>query len=49
MRLFGSVTREVAKAKVFEYIEVFSNRQRCHSSLGSKSPVEFERLTDILN
>ena len=43
------VTREEAKAKVFEYIEVFYNRQRRHSSLGSKSPVEFERLTYILN
>jgi transposase InsO family protein len=43
------VTREVAKAKVFEYIEVFYNRQRRHSSLGSKSPVEFERLTQGLN
>ena len=37
------VTRDDAKAKIFEYIEVFYNRQRRHSSVGSRSPVEFER------
>ncbi|MCK4371850.1 MAG: IS3 family transposase, partial [candidate division Zixibacteria bacterium] len=36
-------TRQEAKAKIFEYIEVFYNRQRRHSSLGMKSPVDFER------
>jgi putative transposase len=43
------VTRDDAKAKVFEYIEVFYNRQRRHSAAGSHSPVEFERLTPCLN
>lgn len=42
-------TRDEAKAKLFEYIEVFYNRQRRHSSAGSHSPVEFERLTPCLN
>jgi transposase InsO family protein len=28
---------------VFEYIEVFYNRQRRHSSLGFLSPLAFER------
>ena len=42
-------TRDEAKAKIFEYIEVFYNRQRRHSSAGSHSPVEFERLTQSLN
>jgi putative transposase len=42
-------TREEAKAKIFEYIEVFYNRQRRHSSAGSRSPVEFERLAPLPN
>ncbi len=42
-------TRDEAKAKIFEYIEVFYNRQRRHSAAGSHSPVEFERLTPLLN
>jgi putative transposase len=36
-------TREEAKASIFEYIEVFYNRIRRHSSLGYQSPDEFER------
>ena len=36
------VTRQEARADIFEYIEVFYNRQRRHSSLGYLSPVEFE-------
>jgi len=36
-------TREQAKASIFEYIEVFYNRVRRHSSLGYVSPAEYER------
>jgi transposase InsO family protein len=36
------VTREQVKAQVFDYIEVYYNRQRLHSTLGYLSPVEFE-------
>jgi putative transposase len=32
-----------AKAKIFDYIEVFYNQQRMHSSIGYMSPAEFER------
>jgi len=35
-------TREEAKRSIFEYIEVFYNRQRAHSFLGYLSPAEFE-------
>jgi putative transposase len=35
-------TREEARASIFEYIEVFYNRQRLHSSLGYQSPEAFE-------
>jgi putative transposase len=35
-------TREEARQQVFEYIEVFYNRQRLHSSLGFLSPVDYE-------
>ena len=34
-------TREEARASLFEYIEVFYNRIRRHSSLGYKSPAEY--------
>lgn len=50
---FGSLKRELgveifgdrgqARAAIFEYLEVFYNRVRRHSSLGYVSPDEFER------
>jgi len=36
-------TRDEAKASVFEYVEVFYNRVRRHSTLGYVSPAEYER------
>jgi putative transposase len=36
-------TRDQARSAVFEYIELFYNRQRRHSALGFLSPAEFER------
>jgi putative transposase len=35
-------THEEARASIFEYIEVFYNRQRLHSSIGYQSPEAFE-------
>ena len=36
-------TRDQARAELFEYLEVFYNRVRLHSSLGLLSPAEYER------
>jgi len=36
-------TRAEAKSALFDYIEVFYNRQRRHSAIGYLSPAEFER------
>jgi putative transposase len=38
------MTRTQARTAIFEYIEVFYNRQRLHSALGYLSPEQFERL-----
>ena len=38
-------TRANARARLFEYIEMFYNPKRRHSTLGGRSPAEFERLT----
>ena len=37
-------TRDEARKSIFEYIEIFYNRQRRHSTLGYLSPVNFELL-----
>jgi putative transposase len=39
-RIYGS--REQAKLAVFEYIECFYNRKRLHSSIGYRSPADYE-------
>ena len=36
-------TREQAKQEIFEYVEMYYNRKRAHSSLGYMSPFEFEK------
>lgn len=35
-------SRAAARTAIFEYIEVFYNRQRLHSHLGYRTPVEYE-------
>ena len=36
--------RNEARAAIFDYIEVFYNRQRHHQTLGYKTPVEYEMM-----
>jgi len=41
-------TRAEVRTAIFEYLELFYNRRRRHSSLGYLSPVEFERQNQRL-
>jgi transposase InsO family protein len=41
------ISREEAKSGIFEYIEIFYNRVRRHSSLNYLSPVQFELLMNV--
>jgi transposase InsO family protein len=38
-------TREAARSSLFEYMEVFYNRQRRHSSLSYEAPLTFEAMS----
>ena len=40
-------TREEARATIFDYIEVFYNRQRLHQTLNYQTPEQFEKLYDV--
>jgi putative transposase len=42
-------SRYEAKRVVFEYLEVFYNRQRKHSSLGYVSPTTYEQMKGEIN
>ena len=42
-------TREQVRAAVYEFIEVWYNRQRLHSTLGYRSPEEFEEYHAMLS
>ena len=37
-------TRREAQRDIFEYIEIFYNRERLHSSLGYYTPEEYEQF-----
>jgi putative transposase len=39
---------ELANA-IFEYLEIFHNRQRRHSALGWMTPIEFEKIHNNTN
>ncbi len=40
-------SRAAARQAIFEYIEIWYNRQRRHSALGYLSPAEFEQRTRL--
>jgi transposase InsO family protein len=40
-------TRNQARGAIFEYIEVFYNRNRLHQSLGYQSPSDYERMRAV--
>lgn len=44
----GYDTREEARLDLFQYIEVFYNRERRHSSAGRISPVQFELANKVV-
>ena len=42
-------TRQEAMRSIFEYVEIFYNRQRSHSTLGYLTPLEFEQRSVKIN
>lgn len=40
-------TRDQARSAIFNYIEIFYNRQRIHQTLNYQTPVEFERMASV--
>lgn len=43
------VDRDEARSKMFDYIEVFYNRERLHSALDYRSPAQFEKMAVVSN
>ncbi len=41
------MTREHARAAIFDYIECFYNPQRLHQTLDYVSPTQFERMNGV--
>ena len=46
--LQGWSSSDELRAEVFDYIELFYNRKRLHSSLGYQTPIEVERAYDSI-
>lgn len=47
----GKWSRNEARQEVFEFLEIYYNRERLHSTLGYRTPVEFEEayFTEVQN
>ncbi|PSM31253.1 hypothetical protein BVG81_006340 [Haliangium sp. UPWRP_2] len=43
-RRLGFASREDARPAIFEYVEIFYNRQRLHSSCDYRSPIAYEAM-----
>ncbi len=43
------MTREEAKRKIFEYVEIYYNTRKAHSTSGCLSPFEYEKQEFSLN
>ncbi len=41
--LIAAITARAVANAIFEYLEIFHNRQRRHSALGMLTPIEYER------
>ncbi len=41
------LNRDEARLSLFDYIEVFYNRQRIHQTLGYKTPVQYEMMMKV--
>jgi putative transposase len=46
LRRNSYATRQEARTAVFDYIEAFYNPIRLHSTLGYRSPIEYEKITN---
>ena len=44
---FDFTTREQARLAIFDYVEGFYNRTRMHSTLGYRSPEQYEKLMSV--
>ena len=40
-------SRAQAREAIYDYIEMFYNRKRLHSTLGNRGPVEYEKLQKV--
>jgi putative transposase len=41
-------TKAELRTEVFDYIEVFYNRERRHNTLGQRSPADYEKINHPL-